>query len=484
MSEGAYYRFIQPRPTKPRKPKLAVGRLESTKAIDKLATTAPEFVFYDLETTGLDYSNPSEFITNVGLSTPEWCVGIDLTELTFEETIPLWSWLRKQKLGGFNLQFDLAWPWRVETGDGRVDPMVDDISIFSDSSLWFRLLATDRHFGQKFTLEEAIGRVLQWPDADQQKSWLSGKLAQYQIKKDDMYKLSVMEPTEYTKYCALDAEASMQLHFALQQDVERLGFTGLRKYHDNILTNKIKRQIKATCHGIPVDRKLVQRNIDWATRKCMALEARILEHPEVRPHVEQFTADKLAKQHELKATLKKVWAKKDDKPWENPDVWRLEHKPAANLPAWCVEFGGKFYRPETKFTIRGQNAEWPRFNVNSPGDMRWLIYDKWLDNKHDVWYKNKDRPAWGGLVSFWRKGRKYTVELTKPGGQVPTGGDVLKPFGEIGALIAEHKKLMKLRGDFLMKFEEASRRTGYVHAQSKILGANATGRLSGGNDNS
>ena len=77
----------------------------------------------------------------------------------------------------------------------------------------------------------------------------------------------------------------------------------------------------------------------------------------------------------------------------------------------------------TKFEVNGKNKEWPRFNFNSVATMKWLIYELWLDNKKDVWYRNKDRPEWGGLVTVRVEGKDYTVDLTKTGG-LPTGGDI------------------------------------------------------------
>ena len=77
------------------------------------------------------------------------------------------------------------------------------------------------------------------------------------------------------------------------------------------------------------------------------------------------------------------------------------------------------------------------------------------------------------------EGKDYTIDLTKTGG-LPTGGDILSIFGDLGALINEYKGLQKLLGDFLIKYSDASNRDGSIHPQSKVLGT-ITGRMSGGN---
>lgn len=471
-----YYKFIIPANLEPRKPTVAVGRDAALDQIRRVIATTPAVVHYDLETTGLCYNDPAQAITNIGLATPDWVCGIDLTEVTFDEQTRLWDWLARQPLGGFNLGFDLAWPWRRDDGPGDLS----SLNVVSDTALWFKLLATESHELQSHNLETLVRTVLQWPEKFQQKGWLAAALQKHQAKKSDMWKLSLAEPYGYTMYCALDAEASLQAHDVFQATLEHWGFSGLNKYHDTILIPKMIRNIKQTFHGIPINRDKLARNIDWVKRKMISLEAKILNHPEIQPALDVWTNRRLNKQHKLSFSMKKEWAKAEDKPWEKPNIYRL-HIPANpdKLPKWCQEFGGKFYKPVTTFGISGQKEEWPRFNVNSTYDMKWLIYEHWLDNKYEVWYRIKGQPKKGGLVTVTRNEKQYTVDLTKTGG-LPTGGDILTLFGEIGALMNEYKQLDKLLSDFLSKFELASRRDGRIHPHGKVLGT-VTGRMSGGN---
>jgi DNA polymerase I-like protein with 3'-5' exonuclease and polymerase domains len=475
----AYYRFIGPRQCVPRDPELAIGRQDALAAIDHLVDTSPQYVFFDLETTGLDWTTPNHIVTTLGVSTPDTCIGIDLMDVTFDEQMRLWEWLGQQKLGGFNLTFDMAWPWRAwDPHTGLCDPHVADKTIYSDALLWFRLLATEAHFNQRFNLETAIEKILGWPDANKQKDWLTGVLNKYQLKKSQMHQLAILEPIEYTRYCAMDAEASMQLHFAMMDTLDTHDFGGLRQYDKKILTTKIRQSIESQAIGLPIDRDILSNNINYVSRQTFKLESKILEHPTIEPHIEEYYENKLVSTYEMVLKPKFIKAKKTDKPWLDPDMWRFRiATDGTKLQRWQQEFGGYFYRIEPRFTIRGENKPWPRFNINSPKDARWLLYEKLLDSEYDIWYFDDNNPNRGGIITIRYEQREYRIMTTKSGA-LPVGGDILMALGEPGKLLLEYKKLQKLGRDFLNKLDTASRRTGRAHQSTTVLGT-VTGRQSG-----
>jgi len=472
-----YYKFITQQSLSPRKPKVVTGP-DSVEAIEHLIKTTPEVVHYDLETTGLSFQDIHQEVTTIGIATPTFLIGIDLLDVDKDSLASLWKWLSVQKLGGFNLSFDLAWPWREEIGEGRVEPNVKELDIVSDTALWFRLLATEGHPQQSHNLETLVDKVLGWPEEFQQKAWLKEALIRHNIKKKDMWRLALAEPKRYTAYCALDAEASLQADKVFKALLEDWHFTGLTGYHDMILGPKIKRTIKETCYGIKIDRERIKKNIQLVKERMISLEAKAYSHPKFAGGIEEFTRQKLEKQHELKFNVKKTWAKKVDEPWNYPDIYRIHPTNIDKLPAWCKPFGGKFYKAELQFNITNKKAEWPRFNVNSTDDMKWLIYTYWLDNSQKIWYRNAAKPNYGGLVTITTPTGDKQVDLTASGA-LPTGGDILTLFGDIGQILNEYKSLKTLLNNFLEKFELASQRTGYIHAQSKILGT-ISGRASGG----
>ncbi len=213
------------------------------------------------------------------------------------------------------------------------------------------------------------------------------------------------------------------------------------------------------------------------------LEEKIANHPETKPIIDAWRVRQLSKQYVLKVTEKRIRAAKADIPWQSPELWSLETnldaKQLEKLPSWLTEHGGYFYRIEPKFDLKGKNKAYPRFNFRSPDEMVKLIYEGLLQGQYEITYTNREGERPKGYVTFKRNGREYEVDLTHPGGAKPSGGDVLKPFGEVGQMIDEYKELQKLSEEFLDKFLLASARTGKIHCGLMISGTN-TGRCSGG----
>lgn len=466
----SYYRFIEPQYCTPREPELAIDRDTVLSAINWIVRQEPGLIFYDLETTGLNFHDPNNVITNIGLACADWLIGLNLVDVTHDEQQPLWDWLRRQQLGGFNLGFDLAWPW---------GPDVAELDVVSDTLLWFRLLATEGHSGQSHSLESLIENVLQWPAEYLQKEWLQEALATRGLAKDEMWRLALEEPQAYTRYCALDAEASMQGDYVLQETVESCGFEHLRDYFREIIVPAIKRQVRATYNGVPIDRDMLLRNTEWVRREMVKVEAQIYNHPDMQPILAAWTEQQFAKDHRIKVTVKKRWAKESEQPWKYPDKYMIAPCPADKCPAWSREFGGKFYEPKRHVTVSGQNKTgWPRLNFSSQPQMHMLIYEYLLKDKWTKWTRQDDPNS--GLVYVDLNDKRYSVDLTKSGG-LPIGGDILDLIGPVGKLIQEYKSLETLLGNFLEKYEMASRKTGRIHAQAKIL-STVTGRMAGGSE--
>lgn len=467
------YVFINKRSLTPRTPKLAVGRSEAKAAIAGITSLSPpsEVVHFDLETVGLVAVDPMRVITNVGIACDDWCAGIDLTHLTPDEAQPLWDWLKQCKLGGFNLHFDIKWPW----GSDISPPMIG-----CDTAIWFRWLATEQLKSHPHSLEQAIAEILGWPDELFQKSWLKDKLAEHGLKKDDMYKLSLLEPKGYTHYCALDAEASYQLERVLREDTDRHGFTQLwNDFSARVLPHKIYRNVQAEYFGIEIDRDQCFKWIVELQRESLLKEADILDHEMVKPHIEKWRSQKLVDTYTLRVSEKKHFAKKQDEPWLDITAWRFikaEESQLEKLPTWTRQFGGRFYKVEPVLSISGKTKPLPRFNFHSTDDMKWLIYDCWLgEENYEIIYYKDNKP---GHLDVRVDGTTYEIELTASGG-LPTGGDILKLFGDVGQKINDIKRIHKVLGDFLWKYYNASARDGRIHPGLKINGA-ATGRAAGG----
>lgn len=467
---NSYYRFIRPRQLMPRDPELYSGE-SAVEIIDWLQGQTPAVVHYDLETTGLAFHLQENIVTTIGLASPDWLIGIDLTDVPFTAQEKLWDWLAKQPLGGFNLGFDAAMPW---------GPDVTELNLKTDTLLWFRLLATEAHLGQDHTLETLVGRVLGWPAEFQQKAWLSGALRNHKASHAEMWKLALAEPDGYTRYCALDAEASLQAHDIFQETLVEHGFENLNDYFEQIVIPNIKRHIRATYNGIPIDRQLLERNTIWVKQQMSLVEAKLRAHSAVKDFIGEFERTKAASQHKVSVELKKRWVGQDEKPWLRPEQFMLHPADPATLPAWLREYGGKFYEPVKSVSLsRANDSKWPKFNWSSGVDMTALLYEHLLKDRHEIkQHENENRPGYLAVYIDAARTKTFTVDLTKSGA-LPIGGDILMLVGEVGRLIVEYKELETLLGNFLEKYEIASRKTGKIHAQTKLLGT-VTGRMSGG----
>lgn len=463
------YIFIRKFYKTPRTPEVYVKRDDVFSCIEDLISSPPLPLHFDLETTGLQAEDDKRLITNIGLASEKFLIGLSLVDLYPEELLPLWQWLAKCKLGGFNLTFDLSWPW------GASIPVE---AVGFDTSVAFRYLATEALKSQPHSLEDAIEDVLAWPEEWMQKTWLKETLAKHEIKKEEMWKLSYLEEEGYTYYCALDAEASFQLEPCFKTIVDEHGPWDFYFYMNEVIPHKIMRIIEAQHHGIPIDRELCMEHIKAATTKALQLEHELLTHKDLIHLIEEWTELKKEKQYSFRVHESKEWAKKADEPWLDPETWRFMYCPDKKLHKWEEEWGGRFYKSVTKVVTSGTGTPYPRFNFSSPLDMKWLIYTKWLGegtgNSYEM-IEKYGRPV-GVLVTL--AGEDYELDLTDTGG-LPTGGDILTLFGDIGKKINDYKSLMKMRGDFLVKFYNASERTGSIHAAIKIYGA-ATSRGSGG----
>lgn len=453
----------------PRTPRLFLSRNEALTAIRELPNkTVTGTLHYDLETTSLSFHDENLLVTTIGMACEEFCIGINLVELTLAEQAPLWAWLRTKTLGGFNLAFDAAWPFGED---------LRDVKLGMDTAVIFRALATDAGKGVRLNLEALIDECLGWEN--HQKDWLKKALEKHGLPKDEMWKLSVLEPQGYTYYCAMDSEASFQAEDYFTPILQEFDLLKWNK----IWCEKIKRVIRAQYKGITIDREAVIRNKTWVNARMLRLENEIANHPDVKPILDDWRERALAKTYQLKIEEKRIRASKADTPWLAPDVWSLETNLTAEqrekLPSWLQEYQGYFYRVEPRFDLKGKNNGYPRFNFRSTEEMSKLIYEGLLAGQYEITYTHREGERPKGYVTFERNGRQYEVDLTHPGGSKPSGGDVLKPFGEVGALIDEYKELQKLSEEFLDKFLLASARTGRIHCGLMVHGTN-TGRCSGG----
>lgn len=375
---------------------------------------------YDLETTGLEATDPALNVTVLGVATSKGCGALDTRFMTADAITWLLEWMRSpdRRWVAFNQRFDAAWMFRLLD---HQFPKLGGCSLM----LW-RLLTSEGHDQQSWSLNEAQQRVLGW-DTDTQKQWLTEALRKHKLPKARMSELLTKSDTyvDFLSYCAIDAEASRQLWDyctqVIQQHLDDWGRT-VWDYHQQLQLPQLKRTIVSEFTGM-------QTNVSMLLARKHELQSHIhkitvwLEtQSAAAPYITEFN-EKAELDYDRKRTkTKKTWAKKSDEPWLHPDIWAMDDNPKA---VWEQHYGGRFFREHTYQVELSSPPLY--FNWNSGHNLGWLLYTKLYTST-----------IANGQVTV----NGSTLPLTQ-GGNVPTGKGVLGVFGDVGQALLKISKFEK-----------------------------------------
>ncbi len=151
----------------------------------------------DLETNGLDASDPNTHAVGIGLANDDHCLYLDLQSMRSECKDWLIGWLLRQEFVAFNVLFDSAFLWKL-TGQW--------LNFVGCAFAMFKNLSSEGHPGQNWKLETAQLHVLGWPTSN--KGVLEAALAERGLTKGEMY---LLDPSILGLYCGLDADSTWQL---------------------------------------------------------------------------------------------------------------------------------------------------------------------------------------------------------------------------------------------------------------------------------
>jgi DNA polymerase I-like protein with 3'-5' exonuclease and polymerase domains len=226
----------------------------------------------DLETKGVDASDPACTIVGIGLSNDHHALYIDLQSASAVDCEYIKDWLRTVKLTAFNVMFDgtflQAW-----TGEW-LDWVGCSYGLFKQAS-------GEGFQGQSWNLETAQLGVLGWPGSN--KDALSAALKERGLFKGDMWQLpvEVLGP-----YCASDADAAWQLWEEL--NAQLAGFPHLLDYHTRIFLTEVRLLAAQQLRGIQVD----QNRLKTCHRELIAnigsAMNSFLSHTDVAHHIAAY----------------------------------------------------------------------------------------------------------------------------------------------------------------------------------------------------
>ncbi len=363
----------------------------------------------DLETNGNDPSHPDFAVVGIGLSNTLGVTYLDWRHLDDEARAYLYARLKERPLTAFNVLFDGAALQAV--GMGWLDWRVCTFGLF-------RQLATEGFDGQRWSLETLQNEVLGWPGSN--KTALTALLAKHRLKKENMSCLADLEPEEFGRYCALDAEAAWQAVFEFDKVLDKLGRPGevLRRYHKEEFMTEVRLLAEQQLRGLTIDVPKLQAYRDQLASRIVEGTASWLAMPEVAPAVAEYNAAVVAEHRRTE-----------------PAQTTKQGTVAARWTNW----ERKLRELET-----GQH-----FNPRSRAQLAWLFFDK-LD---------------------------YTPLKFTDAGAKSVDKEVLPFLGAPGKHLSGVRKLEKELS--YVEAGLAKQRDGTLHVACKSVGA-ATGRLAGG----
>ena len=428
----------------------------ATSLVRTITSQNDEVVHIDLETTGL---NPlTDRIVTFGIATGEGCYAIDGSALDPSAAAALRKWLLGRALISYNAVFDMAF---LTTWLGQA-PTVGGCSL-----TLFRMLSTEGYKGQRWSLEVAMTDILGWETT--QKSWLTDALTKHKLKKCDMFRLAALEPEPFARYCALDAEASRQLHAYLmwfvEEHVDSWGPAVLDQYEG--WKTEIELLVEQELGGLHIDRPKLEAFNSQLFYDILKADGAVRCLPEVKKASKLWTAEATSRLiASMKARPTKRWATCLDDLQEPGVQWTFQASRSQKLQPWELEQGGRYYTQQVS-TPKEQKL---LLNFSSDDHVRWLLYGQLYPNVRTGEPDRRGRCPF--ILTIGDK--EYELDATDSG-RLPVDKAVMPVFGEVGKKLSEYNRLTKLKG-YVERALERSAGDGLIHPKFRTHGT-VTGRL-------
>lgn len=336
----------------------------------------------DLETRGVDASDPNSIIVGIGFSDGNSSFYIQLLPCDNDILDYVSNFLvAARRLTAFNVMFDAAFLYKF-TGKW--------LAWEGCSYGMFKQLSGEGHKNQRFSLEVAQLTVLGWSSTN--KAALDSALKERGLTKADMWLLpvSVLGP-----YCALDAEAAFQLWNYFTSVCRERDFSGLVRYHRDEFLTMCRLLIEQQLRGISVDKpKLVEYSHTLGEAAVNALAKFMVLPP--------------------------VVAAMDER------IERIKQEYVASEPARFNKGGEESVRWQKWSGNKDAYVRKHRFNANSKLQLAWLFYEA-LGNKV-ILRTPKGSPA----VS-----KKVLPALGEPGKQLAKFNKLTKELSYVMACIGQ-----------------------------------------------
>lgn len=454
--------------------------------LDRLVATGQP-IHLDLETMGLDATDPDAWVVGLGLANAAGTWYFDCR--TWGPGDRAWHLLRLavQRVGwvAFNVPFDGAWLWRAWGGAANWVPPTYCTHVA------FRLLTAEGWTGQRWSLAVACRDILGWPDSH--KDVVAEALVKHGLTttrgtadKGQLWRLAYLDPEVLGHYCALDADASWQLGQEFGPVLEQ--FPDLAQLVRREWVTHLSLLIEQQHAGMYVDTTALHARYLELQARLTELDAQLRAHPQLAPLIaakEAALAGALYAPHvthrRVRATLAECLdlnAKAQAAGQEflggltwpaGGYAWHFALSTSKSLAVAQRDVGGYWYREVEVRTPRNQDKPYPRVNWASDAWLREVLYT--------LYPATQLPPNERGQVQFQVESAVGPVVVdATDGGLLPVNLDVMVAYGEVGKLLTERSETEK-EASYVTSYLEGVRGATY-HPRLKAPGT-ITGRLSG-----
>lgn len=265
----------------------------------------------DLETNGLDATDPAYHITMMGLANATRCFYIPAS--LFDNV--MMEFLSASTFTAFNVIFDGAFLQKF---------LGSYPSFFGCSYGLFKQLSAEGFRGQRWNLETLQRNVLGWPTSN--KEPLEAALKAAGLTKTNMSDLpdAVLGP-----YCASDADAAWQAWEELSAQATQ--FPALLDYHTRIFLPNVELLVEQQFAGITIDQELLQMSWDQTVAATEAAKSEFFAHNATAAALAQRVVPKKDKGFNLNSPKQLRWLFFD----------AIKMKPTKMTPAGLPSVGAK-----------------------------------------------------------------------------------------------------------------------------------------------
>jgi len=376
---------------------------------DLLEQMSDKPMAFDLETTSLDPRIGE--IRSIAVANDAGNVAIDYRALSSTDQSIFMDWLLKQELIAHNMVFDGLWLYQ-KTG---IMPKIKGCTL-----IIYKLLAAEGEPGQRYGLKTtdpevgAMVEVLGWKESNEKE--LYDWLAEHNLKAGDM----AQAPWDILgKYNGLDTIGTWQLYKAFQSITAQYEWNDYfwSYIHEeiNTLTELV---IEQNVKGLPVDIELLLGYDKELEGKIDRAKDKLFTHAQIKPYITKY---------------QKLLVKKFKQPGKKKKTAKGK---------WDKNYGTYL----NKLALLARSTD---FNLNSPQQLQWLLYDC----------------------------LEFECPIKTDTGSPTTGKDAYPYLGEIGQLLKRYRKQRDKR-KFVKSLLEVER-NGFLHPNLKIS-ATVTGRCAGG----